>query len=144
MSRQSALGYRLPPTRPWTAPRTGDAFIDGEILHEAEALANERIERWTPAPADVQSPEHNVVGWLIVSTHRERHDPSVRSQLHSERVDERLDEGGRVAAHRYSTPAVRELTTREMQQQRRLVLMSLAPEAHSWSATSQAQDLRFA
>jgi hypothetical protein len=83
------------------------------------------------------------VGALCRSIERDHHQ-SVQSQRDSERNEASIGEGWRVAAHRYSTPAVRELTTREMQQQRRLVQMSLSPGAHSWSATSQAQEFRLA
>jgi len=51
----------------------------------------------------------------------------VELQIHLERLSGRAGEGERVATHRYSAAVVRELTPREIEQQRRLVQISLAP-----------------
>ena len=51
----------------------------------------------------------------------------MESQLHDERLSARPREGERDAMHRYSAAVVRELTPREIEQQRRLVQISPAP-----------------
>jgi hypothetical protein len=64
----------------------------------------------------------NRSGWII---------RDMESPLHDGRSSgaARADASDRITAHRFSTPVVRELTTRDMDEQRRLVRASLLATA---------------